>query len=226
MQIILELEAEPRGLYTGAIGWFAPGAVGNPCGPNPDLCLSVAIRTVVIDADGRGEMDIGSGIVYDSDPAAEYDECRLKARFLTGLTRDDVLPAERVSSGNAACRARTSGCCRDARTLDSVLRSYEGGYQAICCSDGEQLTKLRPGVDEALDGLREMGLKVGIVTGHEDRFAAPLLRRFGLSAGVDIVVVDGNHHASGDPATCGLLHACELLGVEPSHTLFVGDSLD
>ncbi|QEX22630.1 aminodeoxychorismate synthase, component I [Hypericibacter adhaerens] len=74
MEIIRELEAAPREVYTGAVGWMAPDG---------DLCLNVAIRTLRIDAQGRAEMGIGSGLVYDSDEAAEYEECLLKARFLT-----------------------------------------------------------------------------------------------------------------------------------------------
>jgi para-aminobenzoate synthetase / 4-amino-4-deoxychorismate lyase len=76
MQLIDEIETTPRGLYTGAIGWLDL---------NGDFCLSVAIRTLVIDAKGkRGVLGIGSGIVLDSVAADEYEECQLKARFLTG----------------------------------------------------------------------------------------------------------------------------------------------
>jgi len=73
MEIIRELEAADRGVYTGAIGFISPddGAVFN-----------VPIRTVVLQG-SKGEMGIGSGIVWDSDPAGEWDECRLKGRFLT-----------------------------------------------------------------------------------------------------------------------------------------------
>lgn len=74
IEIIRELESEPRGIYTGAIGMFAP---------NGDAHFNVAIRTLVIDRTGQGEMGIGSGIVHDSDSIAEYEECLLKARFLT-----------------------------------------------------------------------------------------------------------------------------------------------
>jgi para-aminobenzoate synthetase / 4-amino-4-deoxychorismate lyase len=74
MEIIRALEDAPRGVYTGAIGVLAPdGAVD----------LNVAIRTLFVDGDGTGEMGIGSGIVHDSDGAAEYEECLLKAAFLT-----------------------------------------------------------------------------------------------------------------------------------------------
>jgi para-aminobenzoate synthetase/4-amino-4-deoxychorismate lyase len=73
MEIIRELEGGPRGVYTGAIGHVAP---------NGDAQFNVAIRTIVIDADG-GEMGIGGGIVADSKVESEFEECLLKAQFLT-----------------------------------------------------------------------------------------------------------------------------------------------
>ena len=62
MEIISELEGEPRGIYTGAIGHIAPSG---------DAQFNVAIRTVVL-AGGEGEMGIGSGIVANSkeDPSS------------------------------------------------------------------------------------------------------------------------------------------------------------
>ena len=86
MEIIRELEPAARGVYTGAIGWFDPPAGSHAIG---DFCLSVPIRTLALQAaaDGvrRGEMGVGAGIVFDSDARDEYAECKLKARFLTGL---------------------------------------------------------------------------------------------------------------------------------------------
>ncbi|WP_317204731.1 aminodeoxychorismate synthase component I [Janthinobacterium sp.] len=86
MEIIAELEQAPRGIYTGAIGWFAAPAGAARVG---DFCMSVPIRTLALRAprDGvrAGEMGVGAGIVYDSDAADEYAECQLKAGFLTGL---------------------------------------------------------------------------------------------------------------------------------------------
>ena len=73
MQIIAELEQAPRGLYTGAFGWIAPDG---------DFRLNVAIRTLELAADRTGRLGIGSGIVADSEPAAEWQECMLKADFL------------------------------------------------------------------------------------------------------------------------------------------------
>ncbi len=74
MEIIRELETDPRGLYTGAIGTIDPDGTTR---------FNVAIRTLFLDREGQGEMGIGSGIVFDSDAAAEHDECLLKGDFLT-----------------------------------------------------------------------------------------------------------------------------------------------
>lgn len=88
MQLIAELENTPRGLYTGSIGWIEPPASPNAsCG---DFCLSVAIRTLTLGAPAEhglrpGAMGIGAGIVIDSRADEEFEECLLKARFLTGL---------------------------------------------------------------------------------------------------------------------------------------------
>lgn len=87
MEIILELEPDRRGYYTGTISWFDAAAAGRRVG---DFRLPVPLRTLRLQAPdsdgvGTGEMGIGAGIVLDGDPAAEYAECELKAHFLTGL---------------------------------------------------------------------------------------------------------------------------------------------
>ncbi len=86
IEIIDELEAEPRGIYTGAIGYISP---------KKEACFSVAIRTVVLKKQGQnhfvGEMGIGSGITIDSESESEYDECWLKANFLTKPVEDFAL---------------------------------------------------------------------------------------------------------------------------------------
>jgi len=73
VQIIDELELESRGVYCGAIGLFRPGG---------DCLLSVGIRTIV-QRGANCEMGLGSGIVADSQPEAEFREVELKSRFLT-----------------------------------------------------------------------------------------------------------------------------------------------
>ncbi len=74
MQIIAELEQRPRGIFCGSIGYVAPAG---------DACFNVAIRSLCVDAHGQATLGVGSGVVVDSDSDAEYDECLLKARFLS-----------------------------------------------------------------------------------------------------------------------------------------------
>jgi len=74
MEIIRDCEPRPRGVYTGAVGWLAPGRRAS---------FGVAIRTaVVLPSLARAVYGIGSGIVSDSRVDGEWDECLLKARIL------------------------------------------------------------------------------------------------------------------------------------------------
>jgi para-aminobenzoate synthetase component I len=72
MQIIAELERARRGVYTGAIGYL---------GFDGDVALNIAIRTIVCH-DGLATYHVGGGMVWDSDPAAEYEETLAKGRAL------------------------------------------------------------------------------------------------------------------------------------------------
>ena len=74
MEIIHDVEAEPRGLYTGSVGYIDPSG---------DFAFNVAIRTAVIDATGQGIIGIGGGIVADSTAEDEYAEALLKLKFLS-----------------------------------------------------------------------------------------------------------------------------------------------
>jgi para-aminobenzoate synthetase component I len=69
MEIIRELEATPRGIYCGAIGWL---------GFNGESSFNIAIRTLVRNC-GRLVYQVGAGIVADSDPEKEYEETLHKA---------------------------------------------------------------------------------------------------------------------------------------------------
>jgi anthranilate synthase component I len=72
MQIISELEGYRRGPYAGAVGYALPDGAFDTC---------IAIRTVVL-ADGLARLQAGAGIVADSDPAAEHEECLRKLAAL------------------------------------------------------------------------------------------------------------------------------------------------
>jgi len=113
MEIIHELEPAPRGIYTGALGWIDPSAANARDGAGSvarfgDFCLSVPIRTLVLRPEHNGvrhgELGVGAGIVYDSDPASEYAECRLKAGFLTGMTNDFEIFETLYATREEGCR--------------------------------------------------------------------------------------------------------------------------
>ena len=78
MQILGKLEAGPRDVYCGAIGY---------CDPAGPMRFSVAIRTLTLFPDGKAVFNVGGGIVFDSNAKAEYEECLLKARFAVNQQR-------------------------------------------------------------------------------------------------------------------------------------------
>lgn len=72
MQIIRDIETQPREAYCGSIGWIAP---------NGAMEFNVAIRTLLCRQDKTVQMNVGGGIVYDSTAQSEYEEALLKSRF-------------------------------------------------------------------------------------------------------------------------------------------------
>ncbi len=75
MEIIRDLECAPRGVYCGSLG------VISPCG---EMRFNVAIRTLTIFPDHSLVCNVGSAVVADSRAREEYEECLIKAKFLTG----------------------------------------------------------------------------------------------------------------------------------------------
>ncbi len=74
MAIIAELETGPRRIYTGTIGFIAPGRRAQ---------FNVAIRTLLLNRrTHHAEYGVGGGITWGSEPEAEWQECRVKARIL------------------------------------------------------------------------------------------------------------------------------------------------
>ena len=78
MEIIEELEPDRRGAYSGAVGFFDMSG-------NIETCIS--IRTLIM-KDGLAHVQAGAGIVYDSDPQKEYEECWHKAGALLTALND------------------------------------------------------------------------------------------------------------------------------------------
>ncbi|KVV38720.1 anthranilate synthase [Burkholderia territorii] len=193
MELIDAIESTPRGLYTGAIGWLdaprngasADDASRDDAGGCGDFCLSVAIRTLTleaVDVDAaptiatrdaataaagrrRGTMGVGAGIVLDSVAADEYAECELKARFLT-----DADPGFQFFETTAATRA-------------DGIRHLERHLARLRCSadafgfrfDADALRRAIDARCAALDGDGPYRMKLALAKdGAVDITAAPL----------------------------------------------------
>jgi para-aminobenzoate synthetase/4-amino-4-deoxychorismate lyase len=164
MEIIRDLEAAPRGLYCGAIGFVSP----------QESVFSVAIRTVVIDhASGEAELGIGSGVTADSSCAAEYAESFAKSRFLD----IDPTPFELIESLR---RQEKGGYFLLERHLQRLTASAE--YFAFSWNRAAVLTELQQ-LDAELQGAQKVRLllaKDGTVTLHAEPLPAAR-RRFPLT---------------------------------------------
>jgi anthranilate synthase component 1 len=89
MEIIDELEKDKRGIYAGAIGYF---------GANGEMDTCIVLRTAIV-KDGRMYVQAGAGIVYDSVPASEQQECVNKAKALFRAGEEAVRFAARAKRG-------------------------------------------------------------------------------------------------------------------------------
>jgi anthranilate synthase component 1 len=90
MQIIDELEPTKRGVYGGVVGYV--DFSGN-------VDTAIAIRTMVVSPDGRASVQAGAGIVADSDPRREDDECGQKAQaLLVAVAAARAMAADRIGS--------------------------------------------------------------------------------------------------------------------------------
>jgi para-aminobenzoate synthetase / 4-amino-4-deoxychorismate lyase len=130
MQIISELETRPRGVYTGALGFFSPDQTS---------VFNVAIRTITV-RQGTGTMGIGSGILFDSEPMNEYNECLLKARFLTMPSEEFQLietilwengyPLLRYHIARCSSSAEYFGFCFDEEKIIAELQRRAASFHS------------------------------------------------------------------------------------------------
>jgi len=84
---------------------------------------------------------------------------------------------------------------------------------------------LYPGVREGLQAFAAMGLKLGLVTNKLAQYTPPLLQQTGLAAFFSCVVC-GDTCARAKPDPEPVLYACHVLGVEPAHSVMIGDSIN
>ena len=158
MQIIESLEAEPRGLYTGSIGYLKPCAGGLGF----EGIFNVVIRTLLLkpvsDDLYHGVYGVGSGIVIDSDPSAEYRECGWKARFLNELRPAfGIFETMRVEN-------------RQCRLLDLHLGRLKTSAQALNLPLPDDCeTRIRQYIADLSDGLFRLKAELvsdGLILSH------------------------------------------------------------
>jgi para-aminobenzoate synthetase / 4-amino-4-deoxychorismate lyase len=116
MQVISEVEASPRGIYTGGIGRLDA---------NGDAMFNVAIRTLTLEEPGeepgQALLGLGSGVVADSQGPEEWDECLAKGAFVTaGETSFDLIETMRFDpeDGIALLERHLSRIKQSAEALD------------------------------------------------------------------------------------------------------------
>jgi para-aminobenzoate synthetase/4-amino-4-deoxychorismate lyase len=166
MEIIAALETEPREVYTGTVGLFSPGG---------DFTCNIAIRTI-IHRRGHCKLGTGSGIVWDAEPTAEYDETLVKATFATPPAVDDGASgrpgsAEPTALAPAAVPAATAEgaylfetILLEAREGDATIeypRSLAGLSPSLALSDDAVLARYRF-LDEHLARMAASATIVGL----------------------------------------------------------------
>jgi para-aminobenzoate synthetase / 4-amino-4-deoxychorismate lyase len=126
LEVIDELEAVPREVYTGAIGYRSPVA---------GLELNVAIRTFEF-ASGRVWLGVGGGIVADSDPGDEYAECLIKAGPLISAIggRLDTKSAGAPEPGPDLLPRPVTGVFTSLKVSAGQTRNLEGHLARLAAS--------------------------------------------------------------------------------------------
>ncbi|MCK5896713.1 MAG: phosphoglycolate phosphatase [Cocleimonas sp.] len=96
-------------------------------------------------------------------------------------------------------------------------------FNALYADNNAKRSGLYTGVKEGLAYLKSLDLKVGCVTNKDERFTVPILTDLGIIDEFEIII-SGDTLAKKKPDPLPLLHAAQQLGVDPQHSLMLGDS--
>ena len=173
MEIIAKLEREPRGIYTGCIGYISPGG---------EACFNVAIRTAHLDREkGQLEFGVGGGITWGSSAAGEYAECLVKAQILH-TQRPEFELLETLRCENGVFYLLDQHCQR----LAAAAAYWDFVF------DRERVIEK---IEDSVKGLEDRVLKVRLTLSHEGKITvqvAPLSPPAKLRVALAVEKVDSS----------------------------------
>jgi para-aminobenzoate synthetase/4-amino-4-deoxychorismate lyase len=219
MALIAQLERSPRGLYCGAIGWVDAPQGGARLGR---FCLSVAIRTLTLGAPHGGlraaRLGVGAGIVLDSRATDEFEECALKARFVTGLDPGfELFETLRASVGGGVAQLDRH-LARLAHSAQALGFAFDRAA-ALALIEGfvSRLTPSDAGIATAVAGAAAAGAttvssahathRLRLALAHDGR----LTLTHGALAALGVAAVTSPHQVAAASGAVGLLIATQRL---------------
>ena len=124
MEIIAEVETEPRGVYTGTVALFSPGG---------DFTGNIGIRTITL-REGRCTFGVGSGIVWDATAPAEYEETLAKGAFAVAPRDGQWRPPRAAGAAPGGVASGTPGgtpAAGDLHLFETILLEADGRYRYL-----------------------------------------------------------------------------------------------
>jgi phosphoglycolate phosphatase len=165
------------------------------------------------------------GTLLDSVPDLATAANAMRVELGMGPLREDVI-ATFVGKGTPNLVRRAVGGSLHAADPDPDLyeRAYASFRSHYHLVNGDK-TVIFDGVLEGLRAMRDLGLKLAVVTNKPTEFTLPLLERVGLARFFEAVVC-GDTCERKKPDPMPVLHACTLLGVRPPRAVTIGDSIN
>jgi 2-phosphoglycolate phosphatase len=174
----------------------------------------------------RAKLEVGGfeAVLFDLDGTLA-DTAPDMVGALQEMQRDKGYPPVEYEQGRATVSNGALGLLKlgfpdtDDAVRTSLMCEYLDRYKANLCSK----TAVFDGIDTLLDQLDAANLAWGVVTNKPAHLTEPLMRSLQL-ANRCACIVSGDTLATRKPAPEPMLYACELAGVRPQHTVYVGDA--
>jgi len=182
-----------------------------PTAPNPALAIP---RLALVDLDGT-LVDTVPDIAYCVDATLER---------LTLLRQGEERVRAWVGEGVETLLRRALAECLGEEPGDALLAEALAGFSALYDENTSVRSRIYPGVEEGLERLHGLGVRLACVTNKPRRFTDKLLTEVGLRNRFALVVA-GDTLPAKKPDPLPLLHAARHFGVPPDEALLVGDSV-